>query len=120
MGQGKGCIYGHPKQPKLSKSIKMEERIMAELALIKSYTMLAAKTVLTIDDVHLLTGISKSTIYRLTCEKKIPYYKPNAKLLFFDRAEIEAWAKQNRVNTKLEAEQAALAHCLGVTKGGTR
>lgn len=103
----------------LSKSIKMEERIMAELALIKSYTMLAAKTVLTIDDVHLLTGISKSTIYRLTCEKKIPYYKPNAKLLFFDRAEIEAWAKQNRVNTKLEAEQVALAHCLGV-KGGVK
>ena len=97
----------------------MEERIMAELALIKSYTMLAAKTVLTIDDVHLLTGISKSTIYRLTCEKKIPYYKPNSKLLFFDRAEIEAWAKQNRVNTKLEAEQAALAHCLGV-KGGVK
>ena len=95
----------------------MEEKILAELAELKIYTLLAAKTVLTISDVHLLTGISKSTLYRLTSEKKIPHYKPNSKLLFFDRAEIEAWAKRNRVNTQQEAEQAALAHCMGVRKG---
>lgn len=80
--------------------LKMQERILAELAIIKSYTMLAAKNVLTISDVSLMTGISKSTLYRLTCEKKIPHYKPNAKLLFFDRAEIEAWAKQNPVSVE--------------------
>ena len=98
----------------------MEEKILAELAELKSYTLLAAKTVLTIDDVHLLTGISKSTLYRLTSERKIPHYKPNSKLLFFDRAEIEAWAKRNRVNTKLENEQAALAHYLDARRGGIK
>lgn len=98
----------------------MEEKIMAELAELKSYTLLAAKKVLTIDDVHLLTGISKSTLYRLTCERKIPHYKPNSKLLFFDRVEIETWMKRNRVNTKQEAEQTAIAHYLGARKGERR
>ncbi len=88
----------------------MEEKIMAELAEIKSLTLLASKNVLTIDDVSLLTGISKSTLYKMTCKKQLPHYKPNSKLLFFDRKEIEEWAKQNRVNTWAEAEQKALAY----------
>ena len=43
-------------------------------------------------------------------EKKIPHYKPTAKLLYFDRNEVEAWMKQNRVNTQAEAESAAAAY----------
>ena len=88
----------------------MEERIMTELAEIKNLTLLASKNVLTIDDVALLTGISKSTLYKMTCKKQMPHHKPNSKLLFFDRHEIEEWCLQNRVNTWAEAEQKALAY----------
>ena len=88
----------------------MEEKILQEIEELKSLTLLAAKSVLTIDDVALLTGISKSTLYKMTCKKQLPHYKPNSKLLFFDRKEIEEWAKQNRVNTWAEAEQKALAY----------
>jgi excisionase family DNA binding protein len=97
----------------------MEEKILQEIEELKSLTLLAAKSVLTIDDVALLTGISKSTLYKMTCKKQLPHYKPNSKLLFFDRKEIEEWAKQNRVLTTEEAAQKALAYSLGV-KGGTR
>ena len=91
---------------------------MAELAEIKKLTLLASKgDVLTIDDVSLITNISKSTLYKMTCKKLLPHYKANSKLLFFSRKEIEEWCLRNRVNTWAEAEQAALAHCLGV-KGG--
>ena len=93
----------------------MEENIMAELAEIKRLTLLAAKNVLTIGDVATLTGISKSTLYKMTCRKQLPFYKPNSKLLFFDRAEIEQWALQNRVNTLAEAEQQALAYSVANT-----
>ena len=31
----------------------------------------------------------------MTCEKKIPYYKKNGKLLFFERTESEKWALEN-------------------------
>lgn len=79
--------------------------------------MLAAKSVLDIDDVALLTGLSKSHLYKLTCTHQIPYYKPKGKLVYFDRDEIEAWMKQNRVNTTAEAEQQAIAYVVGKEVG---
>lgn len=89
-----------------------EEQILQRLDSIERYTLLAAKNVLTIDDVVLITGLTKGHIYKLTCSKKIPYYKPNSRLMYFDRAEIEAWMKQNRQNTQTEAEQQAQAYCM--------
>lgn len=80
------------------------------LAIIERNTLLAAKNTLTLDDVALLTGLSKTYLYKLTCTHQIPYYKPNGKLVYFDKAEIEAWMKQNRVVTADEAEQQAVAY----------
>lgn len=94
----------------------MEEVIMKQLADIRSYSLLAAKNVLDIDDVVLLTGLSKSYVYKLTCRKEIPYYKPNGKLIYFDRQEVENWMKQNRVASVVEAEQVASKYLM--EKGG--
>ncbi len=90
----------------------MEEMILERLEAIERNSLLAAKNVLTIDDVALLTGLSKSHIYKLTCSKQIPFYRPNGKLVYFDRAELESWLKQNRVNTTEEAEQQAIAYVM--------
>lgn len=86
----------------------MEERILDELAAIKTYSLLAAKNVLNFEDAIAITGLSRSHLYKLTCTHQIPYYKPNGKFIYFDRAELEAWMKQNRVATQLEAEQQAI------------
>lgn len=95
-----------------SKAIKqqrfMEEKILSELAQIKAYSLLGAKNVLNFEDVVLLTGLSKSHLYKLTCTRQIPHYKPNGKQVYFDRGEVEAWMKQNRQNTQTEAQQAAI------------
>ena len=90
----------------------MEEIILSKLDAIERNTLLASKNVLTIDDVALLTGMSKSHIYKLTCSKQIPFYRPNGKLVYFDRQELEGWLKQNRVNTTAEAEQAAITYVM--------
>ena len=90
----------------------MEEIILSKLEAIERNTLLASKNVLTIDDVALLTGMSKSHIYKLTCSKQIPFYRPNGKLVYFDRQELEGWLKQNRVNTTAEAEQAAITYVM--------
>lgn len=92
----------------------MEEKINQILV----YSLLAAKNVLTLEDVALLTGLSKSYLYKLTCSKQIPYYRPNGKQIYFDRGEVEAWMKQNRVNTNQEAEQLATAYVAENRKGG--
>lgn len=85
----------------------MEQEILERLKAIENYSLLAAKSTLTLDDVALLTGLSKSHLYKLTCNKAIPYYKPSGKYLYFDKSEVEAWMRQNRVATLAEAEQQA-------------
>lgn len=88
----------------------MEEKIIQQLNRIERYSLIAAKTILTIDEVAIITGLTKSWIYKATCAKKIPYYKPNGKLVYFDKKEIEDWMKQNRVKTLQEIEEAAAAY----------
>ena len=94
----------------------MEEIFMKQLADIRKFSLLAAKNVLDIDDVVALTGLSKSYVYKLTCRKEIPYYKPNGKLSYFDRQDVEGWMKQNRVISTVEAEQKASKYLM--QKGG--
>jgi excisionase family DNA binding protein len=45
-----------------------------------------------------LTGYAVNTINKMICEKAIPFYKRNAKVLF-RREEIEAWLLANRIQT---------------------
>ena len=92
------------------------QEILDKLKVVEIYTRLGAKNVLCFDDVALLTGLSKSHLYKLTCTRQIPHYKPSGKLIFFDRTEVEAWMKQNKVLTQVEAEQQAVAYV--VKKGG--
>lgn len=96
----------------------MNDDIKNELEEIKKYTVLAAKNVLCIEDVAILTGLSKSHLYKLTCRREIPHYKPNGKFVYFDRQEVEAWMKQNRQSTNAEIEQMAISHVVTSRKGG--
>ena len=57
----------------------MEREIIEQLNRIERNTLLAAKNVLTFDDVVALTGLSKSHLYKMTCSRQIPHYKPNGK-----------------------------------------
>lgn len=99
---------------------------MLRLDAIEQYSLLAAKTVLTIADAALLTGLSKSHLYKLTCTHAIPHYKPNGKQLYFDRKELEDWMRQGKVNSTLESEQQAAAYLVAhptptaSRKGGRR
>ena len=88
------------------------QRIEDTMLCMQRSMLLSAKNVLTIEEVALLTGLSKWHIYKLTSEARIPHYKPNARLLYFNRQEIEEWMQQNRVNTTAEAEQCAAAYTI--------
>ena len=83
----------------------METQILNELQELKKLTLLGVKKALTMSDCSLLTGLSKSHLYKLVCAKKIPYYKSDGgKLTYFDKQEIEAWLLQHRVKTTDEIE----------------
>ena len=88
----------------------MEEKILEKLDKIEKLTILSAKNVLCFNDVAILTGLSKSHLYKLTCSHQIPHYKPNGKQIYFDRTEVENWMKQNKIATTAEIEQAATSY----------
>ena len=48
----------------------------------------------------------------------IPYYKPNGKLCFFDKAELEAWMKNVRIASQTELDRQAQAYIVNRAKGG--
>ncbi len=57
------------------------------------------KAVLTSREAAAYMGISLSHLYKLTSHFEIPHYKPNGKMCYFDRVELEAWLKTNRTAT---------------------
>ena len=73
---------------------------------------LTSKTVLTFDEAAQFSGLSKSYLYKLTSQQRIPHFKPTGKLVYFNREELEAWLLQNRVSTTEEIEQKAQAYCM--------
>lgn len=59
----------------------------------------AVKEVLTTAEASAYLGLSESYIYKLTSLKQIPHYKPNGKLVYFNRKELCRWAMRNQVQT---------------------
>ncbi len=87
--------------------------VLKQLQELKQLAVLGAKTALTMNDVCLLTGLSKSHLYKLVWSKKIPYYKSEGgKLTYFNKQEIEKWLLAYRVPTEAEFEQRAINHCV--------
>ncbi len=84
---------------------------------LENHILSTQKAVLNINELCILTGLSKSTIYKLTMNGKIPFYK-QAKHLYFDRVEVEAWLKENRgFNTDEIETEASTALSM---KGGAK
>lgn len=77
------------------------------------------KEVLTTTEVSEYLGISKSAVYKLTMQRKVPFYRSQGgKLIYFDRQEIINWMKCNRVAT--DAELDAKAKEIIKKKGGRK
>lgn len=74
---------------------KYEIKEIFERLLKESFWTL--KEVLTASEASAYLGMSESYLYKLTSSKQIPYYKPNGKLIYFNRKELCAWAMQNHV-----------------------
>ena len=116
---GKLCGgLAYTKQSQNQKQKTMEQDFQKVADLITAKMSLNTKEVLTTDEAASYMGVSKSYLYKLTMEKRIPHYKPMGKMCFFNRKEIEMWLQANRVATDEELSQDAQAYC--IKKGGKR
>lgn len=82
-------------------------RELTQLDRIERYALLAAKNVLTVEEAAIFLGFSESYVYKLTCTQQIPFYKPNGKMVYFRKEELEGWMTQNRVASEAEIEERA-------------
>jgi excisionase family DNA binding protein len=91
------------------------KEVLEQIKELKEINLLAAKSVLTLNDVSLLTGLSKAVLYKMTSCRQIPFYKPNGKTLYFEKSEVEAWMRRCRVNAVDETENGVAFY---LVKGG--
>lgn len=95
----------------------MENDIRQIADLITANIISSTKEVLTSDEAAKYMGVSKSYLYKLTMQQKIPHYKPMGKMCYFNRLELEEWLQANRVATTDELSR--MAQKISV-KGGAK
>ncbi|MBL7819940.1 MAG: helix-turn-helix domain-containing protein [Saprospiraceae bacterium] len=60
------------------------------------------KEFLNVDEACQYLGIKKSTLYKLTHTRKIPYFCPEGKLIFFQKADLNEFLMRNRQHNEDE------------------
>ena len=70
------------------------------------------KNVLNFDEASKFLNLSKSYLYKLTSGNLISHYKPQGKMLYFEKADLEAWLRQNPIKTQMQIEQEAQRYIL--------
>ena len=56
-----------------------------------------AKEVLTVEEASRFMDIARSSLYKMTSDRSIPFYRPNGKMIYFEKADILEWIRKNRV-----------------------
>ena len=56
-----------------------------------------AKDVLSVEEAARFMDIARSSLYKMTSDRSIPFYRPNGKMIYFEKADILEWIRKNRV-----------------------
>ena len=67
----------------------------------------SAKEVLNLEEAASFLGIAKSTLYKMTHENRIPFYKPAGKLIHFEKSVLLEWIRSNRIMSEAELQEEA-------------
>ena len=67
----------------------------------------SAKEVLNLEEAANFLGIAKSTLYKMTHENRIPFYKPAGKLIYFEKSVLFEWIRSNRIMSEAELQEEA-------------
>ena len=72
----------------------------------------STKEVLTVEEAAKFMGLARSTLYKMTCEQTIPFYRPNGKMIYFEKSAILSWIRKNRVYSTEEINEEARLHMI--------
>ena len=71
-----------------------------------------SKNVLSFEEASRFLNLSKSYLYKLTSAGVIPHYKPQGKMIYFEKTALEEWLRQNPVKTQEQIAQEAQRYLL--------
>ena len=74
---------------------------------VLEHILFEAKDVLTLEEASLFMGISKSSLYKMTHKHELPFFRPNGKLIYFEKSELLKWIRQNRCMSEDEIKATA-------------
>ena len=84
----------------------MEENLENRISKLEN-SMFHAKSILNFEEACDFLNLSKSYLYKMTSSGQIPHYKPQGKMLYFEKTELEKWLCQNPVKTNQQVMQEA-------------
>lgn len=61
-----------------------------------------SKEYLRLNEACKLLEVSASYMYKLTMHKAIPYYKPNGKLIYFKKTDLDKWILKSKIKSDEE------------------
>ena len=73
------------------------KNVFDKLTAIESLLVATQPKPLTLKEAAEFLDFSRSYLYRLTSQGRIPCYKPEGKRVYFDRAELVDWLKRNQI-----------------------
>ena len=80
------------------------KNVFDKLTAIESLLVATQPKPLTLKEAAEFLDFSRSYLYRLTSQGRVPCYKPEGKRVYFDRAELVNWLKRNRIRPQEEDE----------------
>lgn len=83
-------------------------------------TLFLHKQVFSFEEASKFLNLSKSYLYKLTSGGLIPHYKPQGKMLYFEKAELEEWLRRNPVRSQQEVKDMAATYVASPQKRGRR
>ncbi len=90
-------------------SLDQERRIVELQARVRKLEDLcfSTKEVLNLEEAAAFIGIAKSTLYKMTHQNRLPYYKPAGKLIFFEKKALLDWVRGAKSLSEEEIRQEA-------------
>ena len=97
-------------------TITQMDSILEKRLIAIEQQMLMNKNILSFEEASIFLNLSKSYLYKLTSGGLIPHYKPQGKMLYFEKEQLEDWLRQNPVKTQMQIAEEAQHYILNHKK----
>lgn len=82
----------------------MSKTLLDEIKNLLKNQNLQQKEIMSLEEAQEYLDVSKSYLYKLTSRGEITYFKPNGKLIYFKKIDLDQWMLQNESKAMGELE----------------